>query len=174
MGKNIEVGSRVSLLREPGTYTVCNIENSTIFVTDESGFDFKFSINEVVVRNEFNVKDDLPVKDEKVKLKTNNTGNKLQEIDLHFDKISPTDKGYSAHDKLTFQIKTFKNFFNEMLKKRQTRFVVVHGAGQGKLKEELTLLVRGKAGVSMHDNNYSNGKVGSSLIEIQISKASEF
>ena len=174
MGKNIVVGSQVSLLRETGIYTVCKIENSTIFVTDEFGFDYKFLLTDVIVRNEIKVDDKLPNKDQPTNSKSVNSGNKLHEIDLHFDQISSTDKGYSAHEKLTLQIKTFKNFFNEMLKKRQTRFVVVHGAGQGKLKEELTLLVRGKEGVGMHDNNYSNGKVGSSLIEIQISKATEF
>ncbi len=72
------------------------------------------------------------------------------------------------------QISAFKDFCNEQFQKRNTRFVVIHGAGEGKLKNEIGLLCRGKSGIAMHDAQWSNGTVGASRIELMLSRFEKF
>ena len=61
-----------------------------------------------------------------------------------------------------------------MLTERQSKFVVIHGAGEGKLKSEIQSLLQSKKGFRMHDKHISNGKVGASLIEVFLSEADKF
>ena len=55
-----------------------------------------------------------------------------------------------------------------------TSIIFIHGIGEGRLKTELRVLVQGKDGLSMHDDQVTRGKVGASLIEIQTSVARPF
>ena len=80
----------------------------------------------------------------------------------------------SAHEKFLFQLDIFKKFTNKMLTERQSKFVVIHGAGEGKLKSEIQFLLQSRKGFRMHDKHVSNGKVGASLIEVFLSEADKF
>ncbi|NDC29224.1 MAG: hypothetical protein EBZ94_07820, partial [Crocinitomicaceae bacterium] len=79
-----------------------------------------------------------------------------------------------AHEKFLFQLDIFKKFTNKMLTERQSKFVVIHGAGEGKLKSEIQFLLQSRKGFRMHDKHVSNGKVGASLIEVFLSEADKF
>jgi hypothetical protein len=46
---------------------------------------------------------------------------------------------------------------------------VIHGAGEGRLKQEIKQLVLPRNGISMHDAQWSNGAVGTSRIELILS-----
>ena len=61
-----------------------------------------------------------------------------------------------------------------MLMERQSKFLVIHGAGEGKLKSEIKALLESKKGFRMHDKHVSNGKVGASIIEVFLSEANKF
>jgi len=176
MNKSITVGCKVSMLKEKGCYIVRELKNQKALVEDEHGMSYEFPLSDLIVQQSFEAKIvglSKDKEDKKPNLKSR-INEQLLEIDLHFEKLSNSDVGFTAHDKLLLQINTFKQFFNKMLDKRQTRFVVIHGAGQGKLKAELKLLIQGKMGAAMHDYNYHNGAVGCSLIEIQLSKIERF
>jgi hypothetical protein len=47
---------------------------------------------------------------------------------------------------------------------------VIHGAGEGRLKKEIGILVNAKDGLQMHDAQWHNGQVGASYIEMKLSK----
>jgi dsDNA-specific endonuclease/ATPase MutS2 len=72
------------------------------------------------------------------------------------------------------QIDTFKRFTNQMILKKNPRFIVIHGVGEGKLIQEIRSLINTKEGFGIHDANYSPRGVGASYIEIQLSKATPF
>jgi hypothetical protein len=176
MNKSIIVGCKVSILKEKGSYIVRELKNHKALVEDEHGMTYEFPLSDLIVQQSFDTKIIGLTKDkeEKKSNKKSRTSEQLLEIDLHFEKLSNSDTGFTAHDKLLLQINAFKHFFNKMLEKRQTKFLIIHGAGQGKLKAELKILIQGKTGATMHDYNYHNGAVGCSLIEIQLSKIERF
>jgi dsDNA-specific endonuclease/ATPase MutS2 len=84
------------------------------------------------------------------------------------------DAGLSSHDKFLKQIQSFKEFTNLMIDKRQKKFRIIHGAGEGKLKNEIRAMLSLKKGFTMNDDQYSFGRVGASIIEIKLSLAEKF
>jgi hypothetical protein len=61
-----------------------------------------------------------------------------------------------------------------MIQNKTTKFRVIHGIGEGKLKSEIRSLIESRVGFTMHDDNIVNGKVGASLIEMQVTKVIPF
>jgi dsDNA-specific endonuclease/ATPase MutS2 len=167
-------GEQVTILNEAGTFVFVGVKNSRALIEDEFGFEREIEFRYLVKRRNVAVEvpvvksDDVPTGKIKKEAK-----HELPEIDLHIENLLKSAVGMSAHDKFTFQISTFKRFVNEMLRQRKTKFRVIHGIGEGKLKSELRLLLQNKKGFQMHDDNVVNGKIGASLIEVQITKAEE-
>ena len=169
------VGEKVSILDETGVFTVKEILVGKVRIEDEFGFEHWIETNFVVKRRIISVttihqKDSYASKpfknEEKLNLKA--------EIDLHIENLILSDSHMTAHDKFTLQIEQFKRFVNQMIQRKATRFRIVHGVGEGKLKSEIRLLIQSRAGFTMHDDNIANGKVGASLIEMQITKVVPF
>jgi hypothetical protein len=86
-------------------------------------------------------------------------------IDLHSEELS-IPSHLPAHDVFLAQIKAFKSFCNGQAQRRNTKFIVIHGAGEGRLKQEIRQICNGKEGISVHDAQWSNGAVGASRIEL--------
>lgn len=170
-----EVGEKVTILNEAGTFVFVRFKNSLAVIEDEFGFEREIDASFLVKRrsipgNTAKIKEeDFIVRNERKETKS-----ELPEIDLHIENLLMNASGMSAHEKFTYQINAFKRFTNEMLRQRKTKFRVIHGIGEGKLKSELRLLLLNKSGFQMHDDNVVNGKIGASLIEVQITKAEGF
>lgn len=169
-----EAGEQVTILNEVGIYTFISLSNGRAIIEDEHGFQRQIEVAFLVKRRKIEVvKTSLKDNDSKL-LQDKGGNNQLPEIDLHIENLLERDSEFSSHDKFVFQINAFKHFANEMLRQRKTRFRVIHGIGEGKLKSEIRTLIQGKMGFQMHDDNIVNGKVGASLIEIQVTKAERF
>jgi dsDNA-specific endonuclease/ATPase MutS2 len=168
-------GDKVSILNESGFCTFLGQKNNRALIQDENGFEREVDYKYIVRYNKFNVTEtylkqvDLTQK-KKIPLKITSS---IQEIDLHIEVLLEKSDHLSAHDKFLFQIEVFRKFTNKMLKERQSKFVVIHGAGEGKLKSEIQSLLQSRKGFRMHDKHVTNGKVGASLIEIFLSEADE-
>ncbi len=161
-------GDIVSHLHESGQYTIVEVRISSCLLLDEFGFELDVPISFIVPRRK--IQTDIIQKDEPThSKKTIVTKDEVPELDLHIEALVKNSNGWSAHDKLLFQLDSFKRFANEMIDKRKKKFRIVHGAGEGRLKNEIRLLIQGKKGFTMHDDQYSNGRIGASLIEMQLS-----
>lgn len=169
---HFQKNEEVSILNEAGIYRVIRAEGTFLWLEDEHGFDRKVAVEFVVRRKQINV--------EKVTNKDNSTVHSsrkalknelIPSIDLHHHELNLDERFLSKHDILMAQTDAFKRFCNQMIQTKVKRFRVVHGIGEGKLKMELRTLVQGKDGLSMHDDQVTRGKVGASLIEIQLSVA---
>lgn len=165
----------VSILHESGVFRVLRAEDTFLWLEDEHGFERKVSVQLVVRRKPIQV-EKVPQKDleKPVKSTLSTTVESIPSIDLHHHELQLDERFLSKHDILTAQIAAFKHFYNQMIQLKMKRFRVVHGIGEGRLKSELRILVQGKVGVVMHDDQVSRGKVGASLIEIQSSVATKF
>ena len=173
--QSFEVGENVSILDESGVFTIKEILQGKARIEDEFGFEQWIDLKFIVKRRSITV-DRLQKKDETgSQLSKNNLkSNSFPEIDLHIECLLPSDSQMSAHDKFTLQIEQFKRFTNLMIQRKVTKFRVIHGSGEGRLKSEIRSMVQSRVGFTIHDDNFANGKVGASLIELQVTKVVPF
>ena len=168
-------GDKVSILNESGLFIFLSDKNNRALIQDENGFERIVDYRFLLIYKVFQVTDTyLKAEDIKEKKLALNKTSTTPEIDLHIEKFLENSSHLSAHEKFLFQLDTFKKFTNKMLTERQSKFVVIHGAGEGKLKSEIQSLLQSKKGFRMHDKHISNGKVGASLIEVFLSEADKF
>lgn len=172
------IGQIVGVLHEAGSFKIKKIEQNQLILEDEHGFDYTFAQSMVVQRQPIQThsikRKDLSSAHKKYQTHEHSAKNQqLPTIDLHAENLH-LPNGLATHDILMAQISAFKGFCNEQFQKRNTRFVVIHGAGEGKLKNEIGLLCRGKSGIAMHDAQWSNGTVGASRIELMLSRFEKF
>jgi hypothetical protein len=172
---NFQQFEEVSILNESGLFRVLRAEGLFLYLEDEHGFERKVSVEFVVRRKQIQV-NKVPFKDDvsATSSKKSNKNEEIPSIDLHHHELNLDERFLSKHDILTAQTDAFKRFCNQMIQTKVKRFRVVHGIGEGRLKTELRVLVQGQAGLSMHDDQVTRGKVGASLIEIQTSVARPF
>jgi dsDNA-specific endonuclease/ATPase MutS2 len=168
-------GDKVSILNESGFFIFLNDKNNRALIQDENGFERIVDYRFLLIYNVFQVTDTyLKDEDRILKKPTLKIPSTIPEIDLHIEVLLENSSKLSAHEKFLFQLDIFKKFTNKMLTERQSKFVVIHGAGEGKLKSEIQSLLQSRKGFRMHDKHVSNGKVGASLIEVFLSEADKF
>ena len=165
-------GDKVSILNESGFFIFLSDKNNRALIQDENGFERLVDFKYIVIYRKFNFTEtylkSVDLIQKKTPLKKTSS---IPEIDLHIEVLLAKSSHLSAHEKFLLQIDIFKKFTNKMLKERQSKFVVIHGAGEGKLKSEIQTLLQSKKGFRMHDKHISKGKVGASLIEVFLSEA---
>lgn len=168
-------GDKVSILNESGLFIFLNDKNNRALIQDENGFERIVDYRFILIYKVFQVTDTfLKAEDKTEKKVTLKITSTIPEIDLHIEVLLENSSRLSAHEKFLFQLDTFKKFTNKMLTERQSKFVVIHGSGEGKLKSEIQFLLESRKGFRMHDKQVSNGKVGASLIEVFLSEADKF
>jgi len=173
--QSFQVGENVSILDESGVFIIKEIILSKVLIEDEFGFEQWIDLKFVLKRRSISVnriqkKDESESRSSKNDLKTTS----IPEIDLHIECLVNSDSQMSAHDKFTLQIEQFKRFTNLMILRKVTKFRVIHGSGEGRLKSEIRSMVQSRVGFTIHDDNFANGKVGASLIELQVTKVVPF
>jgi len=168
-------GDKVSILNESGFFIFLNDKNNRALIQDENGFERIVDYRFILIYKVFQVTDTyLKAEDRILKKPTLKIPSTIPEIDLHIEVLLENSSKLSAHEKFLFQLDIFKKFTNKMLTERQSKFVVIHGVGEGKLKSEIQSLLQSRKGFKMHDKHISNGKVGASLIEVFLSEADKF
>jgi hypothetical protein len=171
-----EVGQEVSILHETGVFIVLKIEESNLVLQDEFGFTQQMAKHFVVARKSI-ASHKIVIKDEQIAAKHTSAKQavlkEIPTIDLHAEALGLSAQ-LQAHDLFLAQMSAFKKFCNLQYQQRTQKFKVIHGAGEGKLKQEINLLVQAKVGLQMHDAQWHNGAVGASIIEMILSKFERF
>ncbi len=75
-------------------------------------------------------------------------------IDLHIDKISSNWKGLSNYEILSLQLKEFNKYYELALLHLQPSLTVIHGVGEGILKDEIHEILRSKKEVKSFVNQF--------------------
>lgn len=167
------VGQQVSVLHESGIFTIQEILKTQLVLSDEFGFSYTYTQDLVVARQAIDVqkiknKDQITSARNQRQKPPSTKENALPSIDLHAEELGLPSQ-LPAHAVLLAQIHAFKQFCNSQVRARQAKFLVIHGAGEGRLKQEIKQLVLSRSGISMHDAQWSNGAVGTSRIELILS-----
>ena len=75
-------------------------------------------------------------------------------IDLHIEKLSDDWKHLSNYEILSLQVKIFEKYFDLAVGHHQHSLTVIHGVGEGRLRDEIHDLLRLKKEVKSFVNQY--------------------
>jgi len=75
-------------------------------------------------------------------------------LDLHIEKITNNWRGLSNYEILSIQLKEFERFYESAVHHLQPSLIVIHGVGEGVLKDEIHELLRHKSEVKSFVNQY--------------------
>ena len=133
-------------------------------------------IEEIQLKNEpsfsYSLFDHYPAKQQETTIdlgKLDNAGFRLYEaarikenmepprsvVDLHIEKLTDSWKHLTNYEILEMQLKAFEKYYGLALSHYQTTLTVIHGIGEGKLKDEIHHLLKTKAEVKSFVNRYS-------------------
>ena len=75
-------------------------------------------------------------------------------VDLHIEKLTDDHKGLSNYEILNMQLRTFEKYYDLAVAHHQPSLVVIHGVGEGVLRDEIHDLLRLKREVKSFVNQY--------------------
>ena len=75
-------------------------------------------------------------------------------IDLHIEKLTDDWKHLSNYEIISLQLKTFEKYFDLAVAHHQHSFIVIHGVGEGRLRDEIHDILRLKKEVKSFVNQY--------------------
>ena len=75
-------------------------------------------------------------------------------IDLHIEKISNDWRGLSNYEIMSLQLDEFEKYYDLAVAHRQSTFTVIHGVGEGKLRDEIHEMLRLKKEVTSFVNQF--------------------
>lgn len=166
-----EAGQKVRFLEQQGRGSVTRVEGNIIWVEDEDGFEQSFQAYELVPDR------DIPVKEVRLKdlaaprSPTSKAYEQAQspgelEVDLHFDKLVDFPKNYDSHRRLQLQLHTARKTLDKARRGRIKKVIIIHGVGQGLLKEEVHKLLERMEHLSFYDANYARYGRGATEVEL--------
>lgn len=180
----MRIGDRIRFINDIGGGTVKKFPKDTRFVvvTDDNGFEIPVLREECVV-----VKPGLDYgrvsKTQKLSaLKKGATGispkkqvkgtvshnNHKLEVDLHIEKLRPTDKSIDSSSTLVYQMEMVRHILNSNKHKKGTKIVFIHGQGAGILRGAIIKeLGENYPSCTWSDASFARYGVGGAL-EVQI------
>ena len=164
-------GSSITFLDEVGVYMIVEVLSQDSFVVeDEHGFDRKCHIDEISLFEEtafdgveietFENKDIRTNPFSKNRKKTIN----IPVIDLHIEHLMDNHKHMTNHEIVMFQLDVCQRELNKHVDKGTQQFVIVHGIGTGRLKEEVRFLLNSYPNYEFMDEHYTNKGIGATKV----------
>jgi hypothetical protein len=75
-------------------------------------------------------------------------------VDLHIEKITDSYKHLTNFEIVSLQLKTFEKFYDLAVAHRQPNLIIIHGVGEGKLRDEIHQILKTKSEVKSFVNQY--------------------
>lgn len=177
---SFKVNEKVRFLYETGEGTILEVISSSKFkVLDAIGFERIMQLNEIVKihQNHVNLENEeaLSLIEDKLVaispiIKKKEKGlnpNEFWEIDLHIEELIDSHVGMSNFEILSKQLKEFKAFYKKAKSKRIRKIVVIHGVGEGVLKEEIRSYLHKQEGIEYYDADYREYGKGATAVELR-------
>ncbi len=77
-------------------------------------------------------------------------------VDLHIERLTDNWKGLSNFEILSMQLNEFEKWYDLAVQNHLATFVVIHGVGKGKLKDEIHNLLKSRSEVKRFINQYDS------------------
>ena len=161
------VGDAVSFLNQVGEGTIVKIEDGRYLIEDEHGFDDWYDEYELVAKNKLAI-DGIQRKDERPiggPSKSEAHSNSVLEIDLHFNRLVEFPKNFNNFEMLQIQLREARHFLDKAKKGGNKRVVLIHGVGEGRLKEEIHTMLERMDNLRFYDANYAEYGRGATEVE---------
>ena len=185
----MKVGDKVSFKDEEGKGTIVKVISAQKVVVedDEHGFEHEYFINALVLDQEIDYKLEgieynLSVKEKlasdskqkqieefynKTRSLTRSETKDVIEVDLHIEELIDTHKGMSNAQILRVQMANFKRELNTAIRKKVKKLIIIHGVGEGVLKNEIkNELYEHYPSMEHHDASYREYGYGATEILI--------
>lgn len=176
---SFQLGEKVGLLDEIGFFTVIEIRDEQILLSDDWGMEYWITTKKVVrisaLLKGVHVPDDLSEEKER-EARTKPTLSKkashvpkietVWEIDLHMEKLNPRASlnSKSYQHALAAQLSAFREFMMRARESNQTEVVVIHGSGDGVLKSAVQLELMRMGQTNFHDADPDKYGIGASTV----------
>lgn len=92
--------------------------------------------------------------------------NSVAEVDLHLHELVEDETRLSQGEKLKYQLAYFERALEAAIRDGKRKLIVIHGVGEGVLREEVRRMLQYYDGVRFHDANMS--RYGSGATEVEI------
>lgn len=89
-----------------------------------------------------------------------------KEVDLHIEELIDSHSGLTNAQILAIQLERFEKEMEYCLSNNMKKLIVIHGVGNGKLKQEITAILKSIDGISYHDASYKHYGFGATEILI--------
>lgn len=171
-----EIGEKVSFLYEKGEGIIKSFQSNRVLVEDETGFDRWFDFGEIVkihgkkyestISFEASIEQKEELSYRVVEQRSiQNKGFIEWETDLHIDSILESTRGLTNFEMLQNQMKEFKATFNKAKKNNVNRLIVIHGVGEGVLKNEVRSYLANQSGIEFYDADFREYGKGATTID---------
>lgn len=173
-----KIGEKVVFLYEPGFGIIKEIlANSTFRIEDENGFEQIYhSKNLVKIHGSLDVdlghvikEDELPKNKSNysiIKDYQSSENANYWELDLHIESIVDNSRGMSNYEILKIQMSEFKKFFSKAKSHRIPKIVLIHGVGEGVLKNEIRTYLSQQDHLEFYDASYLEYGKGATEVRI--------
>ncbi|NNE32776.1 MAG: DNA mismatch repair protein MutS [Winogradskyella sp.] len=177
----INVGDKVETIDDNISGIVKTINDNTILIEDDNGFEFKFEAKELIVSTQKNnlesavyssdieaiKREKEEVKRHKIpKVKPKERNAPVFEVDLHIHQLTASTRNMTSFDMLNLQVDTARRQLEFAIRKRIPKIVFIHGVGEGVLKQELETLFSRYNNVKYYDADYKTYGLGATELRI--------
>lgn len=175
----LEVGKKVGFLSERGTAVILEIRGKKVLVEDCDGFERELLVSEIIeihsspkkveptssdVANE-KLKGVIKTrKEQKVQQSKQHRGLVEWELDLHIEELVESIAGMSNAEIVLKQLHAFKNKFIAAKSQRVDKLVVIHGVGEGVLRNEIRSFLHKQEGIEFEDADFRKYGKGATLV----------
>lgn len=182
---NFKIGEKIGFLYERGGGTVIRISDlNHLIIVDDSGFERPMRVDEIVKIHSVDyqldnftekINDDESLSTanyfvSKENLNGNRKSSDVWEIDLHIEELLDSHIGLSNSEILLKQMTEFRSFFRRAQEKNIGKIVVIHGVGEGVLKNEIRSFLSKKDNLEFFDASFLDYGKGATEVRLYHSK----
>lgn len=89
-----------------------------------------------------------------------------KEIDLHIEELIEDSSALSNFEKLTIQLERFEKELDSAISGNVRKLIVIHGVGNGRLRQEITAILKQTPGVTYQDAPFKEYGYGATQVNI--------
>jgi hypothetical protein len=165
-----KVGEIVSFINDTGTGQILKIEGAQAEVMMDYGFEEWHPLADLVPRKAMELgaiiqKDEPRTYLERGQARSHAVGEIL--VDLHFEALVDFPKNFSAHEKLQIQLKEGRHAIDKARRGGVKKVVLIHGVGQGRLREEIYSMLERMDKTDFYDASYAQFGKGATEVVLR-------
>lgn len=165
-------GDKVSILDEQGIVSIVEVLTpNSCLIEDEFGFDRIIATKDLVKYEPEKFKkvvvNRLPKQENSFsRNKVSKKKKHIPVVDLHMENLVDRHNHMTNHEIVLFQLEHFSNKLDGFMRNRVKEFIVVHGIGKGKLKQEVRYILHGYTNIEYMDDHFNGYGVGATRVFI--------